>query len=112
MMQVTHELVQQVERLVVEPFICNPAARVISSAISATAELLEPEEEVSSSTWKLPHEEVDACFNFLLTQNIVRPGDHIYKRNWCWVGIKELGCHRHFYDHLTWKEMQQIASQA
>jgi len=42
----------------------------------------------------------------------VKAEDRKYNRNWCWVGLKEFGCHQHFYDHLSWRAMQDLAVEA
>jgi len=31
-------------------------------------------------------------------------------RNWCWVGLKEFGCHRHVMEHLSWQFEQGMAA--
>jgi len=62
--------------------------------------------------WQIPKHEVDRCFDQLLEHKVVQARDRKIKRNWCWVGLKELGCHRHYYDHLTWLEMQRLAVKA
>lgn len=64
------------------------------------------------STWLLPSYEQDKCFNWLQSRGMVAQDDRHTERNWCWMGLKEFGCHRHFYDHLTWSEMQAQAIMA
>jgi len=91
----------------VKTAVCNPAMD-ISEHMSPVAALLEPSNR-SDHTWQLPQSEVDRCFESLRTEGFVSEKDRNYVRNWCWVGFKEFGCHRHFYDHITWAHMQALA---
>ncbi|CAK0837169.1 unnamed protein product [Prorocentrum cordatum] len=61
------------------------------------------------SRWALPKSDQINCYLWLRDRNFVSDADRELDRNWCWVGLKEFGCHRHFYDHLTWAQMQHQA---
>mmetsp|Transcript_12547 Transcript_12547/g.36562 ORF Transcript_12547/g.36562 Transcript_12547/m.36562 type:complete len:629 (+) Transcript_12547:384-2270(+) len=64
---------------------------------------------LSSPVWRLPRAALEECFDALVEAKVVTQDDHEADRNWCWVGMKEFGCHRHFYDHLSWSYMQDLA---
>jgi len=66
-------------------------------------------EQATAEDGQQSQEEMDACFERLLEDKFVTPPDRNLSRNWCWVGLKELGCHRHFKDHFTWAEMQSLS---
>jgi hypothetical protein len=85
----------------VTPSVCNPA-KDISKKL-----LLDPNN--SFHTWRLSQSDMDTCFESLMAESFVSEQDRKYARNWCWVGLKEFGCHRHFYDHITWAQMHALA---
>jgi hypothetical protein len=92
------------------PEICNTAVPTDTDAIRIAAEVIQQDpKRPTSPLWTLPESELNTCFDALVTKNVIDPEDRKYKRNWCWVGLKEFGCHRHFYDHLSWAKMQQIS---
>lgn len=59
--------------------------------------------------WNLPQAVRDQCWNQMLAAapRLTRGGQ--FGRNWCWVGMKEFGCHRHLWAHKTWGEYQDMA---
>jgi len=93
------------------PFICNPAVKLATEVVQAAAEFLHPSDKPSQK-WELSDSTIDECFDALEAKEAVKAEDRKYNRNWCWVGLKEFGCHRHFYDHLSWRTMQDIAVEA
>lgn len=107
--QVAAAITTKLAKASLAPFICNPVLHMGGDFLAKTEERPKSEEPANSSEWRLPQSSIDECFDQLLEKAIVREGDRQYERNWCWVGLKELGCHSHFYDHLTWSEMQQLA---
>jgi len=103
-------LVEQVTETAITPLLCNPAVQMASAAVAFTASLFAPaEDNATSAVWHLPDDEKDRCFDMLLEKRFVKPEDRKLERNWCWVGMKEVGCHWHQYDHLTWEGMQERA---
>jgi len=98
----------------VEPSVCNPAMDISKHLSPFAAELSEPnkssDHKSSDHIWHLPQSDLDRCFASLMEESFVSEQDRTYARNWCWVGFKEFGCHRHFYDHITWAHMQALAS--
>jgi len=92
----------------VEPSVCNPAMDISQHLSPAAAELLGTNSSLNR-TWQLAQSDMDICFESLLAEEFVSERDRKYARNWCWVGFKEFGCHRHFYDHITWATMHELA---
>lgn len=62
--------------------------------------------------WLLEDADDAQCFQWLLSKNIVSPHDRSLARNWCWVGLKEFGCHRHLHEHISWSKMKALAVNA
>jgi len=77
--------------------VCNPAANMA----------LDPAD--AAKPWRLPKAEVERCFDALVSKKLLKPDSRKYERNWCWVGMKEIGCHWHFYDRITWADMRRLA---
>mmetsp|Transcript_127358 Transcript_127358/g.254418 ORF Transcript_127358/g.254418 Transcript_127358/m.254418 type:complete len:657 (-) Transcript_127358:55-2025(-) len=89
---------------------CNVAVPTDAVAIRIAAEVMQLDpNHTTSPIWSLPQDDLNRCFEALVAKNVVGPEDRQYNRNWCWVGLKEFGCHRHFYDHLSWAQMQHIS---
>lgn len=59
--------------------------------------------------WMLLDGEQETCFQALKIKGFVTDSARALKRNWCWVGLKEYGCHNHMYDPMTWPEMTMSA---
>eukprot|EP00930_Biecheleria_cincta_P082244 TRINITY_DN72005_c0_g1_i1.p1 TRINITY_DN72005_c0_g1~~TRINITY_DN72005_c0_g1_i1.p1 ORF type:complete len:604 (+),score=81.35 TRINITY_DN72005_c0_g1_i1:37-1848(+) len=62
-----------------------------------------------SSTWVVLGLQTLSCFEALKEKGFVTESARKQERNWCWVGLKEYGCHNHLYDPLTWPEMTMSA---
>jgi len=93
------------------PLVCNPAVKLASQAFKAAADFLHPSNKPAHK-WELSNTTISECFDALEAKEAVKAEDCTYNRNWCWVGLKEFGCHRHFYDHLSWRTMQDLAVEA
>lgn len=65
--------------------------------------------QLASPSWLLLGLETLACFQALKEKGFVTEADRNDQRNWCWVGLKEYGCHNHLYDPMTWPEMTMSA---
>jgi len=61
--------------------------------------------------WNLTNATEDACFRNLLSKHVVKaPQREVQQdRNWCWAGLKEVGCHRHLGLPYTWGENYAFA---
>jgi len=66
-------------------------------------------EKTPPPVWNLPQAVRDQCWNQMLAAapRLTRGGQ--FGRNWCWVGMKEFGCHRHLWAHKTWAEYHDMA---
>lgn len=66
-------------------------------------------ENVPPPMWNLPQAVRDQCWNQMLAAapRLTRGGQ--FGRNWCWVGMKEFGCHKHLWAHKTWAEYHDMA---
>lgn len=77
--------------------ICSPDAQVPASS--------------SPQMWSpaLTDEMRDYCYKMVVAAapELAQGGD--FGRNWCWVGMKEFGCHRHLWEHLSWEEERALA---
>mmetsp|Transcript_127359 Transcript_127359/g.254425 ORF Transcript_127359/g.254425 Transcript_127359/m.254425 type:complete len:710 (-) Transcript_127359:55-2184(-) len=93
------------------PLLCNPAIKLASQAVEAATKFLHPSDKPLHK-WELSDSTMSECFDALEAKEAVKAEDRKYNRNWCWVGLKEFGCHRHFYDHLSWRKMQDLAVEA
>jgi hypothetical protein len=64
--------------------------------------------------WAMALDQLSTCYRWAQEQGIAL-GD-FSSRNWCWVGIKEVGCHRQLWGqhghrpHLSWEEMSRVAA--
>jgi len=79
------------------------AAPILCSFGSPVPENLPP------PVWNLPQAVRNQCWNQMLAvaPRLTRGGQ--FGRNWCWVGMKEFGCHRHLWAHKTWAEYHDMA---
>eukprot|EP00419_Tripos_fusus_P005479 CAMPEP_0172690848 /NCGR_PEP_ID=MMETSP1074-20121228/24154_1 /TAXON_ID=2916 /ORGANISM="Ceratium fusus, Strain PA161109" /LENGTH=452 /DNA_ID=CAMNT_0013510847 /DNA_START=118 /DNA_END=1477 /DNA_ORIENTATION=- len=92
------------------PEICNSAVPTDTDAIPAAAEMAQQDpKQATSALWTLPESDLDRCFDALVAKKAVDPEDRKYRRNWCWVGLKEFGCHKNIADRLGWAEMQRLS---
>jgi len=101
-------IVEQMAENAVDPVVCNSAMEMAGAVMEAASEVMWPESS-DSLRWQLNASEREACFELLLEKKVVKPEDRSLERNWCWVGLKEVGCHWHQYDHLPWNAMQDRA---
>jgi len=65
----------------------------------------------SPRSWSLPSSTRSVCyesFHGSYNGKDMPPGG----RNWCWVGMKRLGCHARLAYRLSWRELNSIAVQA
>jgi len=62
--------------------------------------------------WNVPTEVNDRCYKMISHKMpaVTRSGKPM--RNWCWVGMKESGCHQHPLDRRPWTAMQDLAVHA
>jgi len=62
--------------------------------------------------WNVSTDMNDRCYQMIASKmpEVTRHGK--LARNWCWVGMKESGCHQHYLDHKPWTAMQDLASNA
>mmetsp|Transcript_33019 Transcript_33019/g.83846 ORF Transcript_33019/g.83846 Transcript_33019/m.83846 type:complete len:819 (-) Transcript_33019:8-2464(-) len=49
------------------------------------------------------------CFNMVKALSLPFVGGEVESRNWCWVGLKEYGCHVHLWEHYSWTEMHLLS---
>jgi len=62
--------------------------------------------------WNVSADMNDRCYEMISSKMpaVTRYGKLM--RNWCWVGMKESGCHQHYMDHKPWIAMQDLAVHA
>jgi len=62
--------------------------------------------------WNVSADMNDRCYQMISSKMpaVTRSGK--LRRNWCWVGMKESGCHQHYMDHKPWTAMQELAFHA
>lgn len=59
--------------------------------------------------WSVGEEVQEQCWRQM---QIVAPqltSGGTFGRNWCWVGMKEFGCHQHLWEHRTWLDYHNTA---
>mmetsp|Transcript_71949 Transcript_71949/g.159224 ORF Transcript_71949/g.159224 Transcript_71949/m.159224 type:complete len:527 (+) Transcript_71949:89-1669(+) len=82
-------------------FLCNPRLHVDRSVRSGSMQI-----------WKLPEEVQKHCYA-AIKQSPLGGVEDPKGRNWCWVALKERGCHATLWNnhkarpHFTWEEMRQ-----
>lgn len=64
---------------------------------------------LSAPVWNFTPDEDWSCYNALLGAGQA-PGPYTKDRSWCWVGVKQFGCHQHWPDRLTWQQMASDAA--
>lgn len=120
---IQHHLMQKHEVCAKEPCpaVRNPFPRTPSMSTNAACNSLIPGQALGlPDIWPLAEGTQEKCFDEMHAVRqqgeqkkeswLVEEDKKLMKgRNWCWVGFKEFGCHRTWSDHLTWKEMQDLA---
>lgn len=64
---------------------------------------------LSAPVWNFTSDEDWLCYNALLGAGQVL-GPYNKLRSWCWVGVKQFGCHKHWPDRLSWQQMAAEAA--
>jgi len=62
--------------------------------------------------WNISKDTNDWCFEKISAKMPALTRSGKMDRNWCWVGLKESGCHQHWGDHQPWTAMQKLAFHA
>lgn len=65
-----------------------------------------PPPRAPAPVWKLSEESLEHCWQQMSRVAPQITGKGKFGRNWCWVGMKEFGCHRHLWKHWTWSQFQ------
>jgi len=95
------------------PSVLDPSVQdaftAIADAESSVCATFVPIPHLHSPVFEFSDEDDWACFNELVRTGFAA-GGYRKTRKWCWVGIKEFGCHEHWPDRLTWRQMADDAA--